>query len=192
VAEGRVFITHGDILFDDIVPWGRDASECARLIAAELAARRPPERELLETRLAIWRHVAAHIPQRHQSETQRLKYALHFAADTVWPPLRIFRIFAAWRSTPGLAAALARRHRPGARFILTGHTHYPGVWRMPDGLVVINTGSFCPPLGGLAVDVTPDRLIVRRVEFRQGAFRPGPATAEFSLAHVPASPSMPA
>ena len=25
LAGGRVFITHGDVLFEDIVPWGRDA-----------------------------------------------------------------------------------------------------------------------------------------------------------------------
>lgn len=187
LAGGRVFVTHGDILFDEIVPWGRDAPVIRREIAAALRLLPPPERESLEVRLAIWRRVAAAIPQRHQSEPNRWKYALRFATDTVWPPLRIFRILDVWRTEPGRAVAFARRHRPRAEFILLGHTHRPGVWHTPGGVTVINTGSFCRPLGGCAVDLTPSRLVVRRIVARNGAFHPGPAMAEFALADTPAS-----
>ena len=38
LADGRVFVTHGDILFDSIVPWSRDAAEIGRLLSAGLAA----------------------------------------------------------------------------------------------------------------------------------------------------------
>ena len=191
LSDGRVFVTHGDILFDDIVPWGRDAPEISRLISTGLAALPPAARDRLEDRLALFRRVCARIPQRHQAERHPLKYALRFAADTVWPPLRTFRILAAWRRAPALAAALARRHRPRAAFILTGHTHRPGVWRTPAGVVVINTGSFCPPTGGYAVDLAPARLTVRRIESRAGEFHPGPTVAEFALADAPASPKLP-
>ncbi|MFM9080845.1 MAG: metallophosphoesterase, partial [Opitutaceae bacterium] len=37
LAHGAVFVTHGDILFDNIVPWSRDAAEAGRRIAAERA-----------------------------------------------------------------------------------------------------------------------------------------------------------
>lgn len=182
LAGGRVFAVHGDVLFDDIVPWSRDVPLVQRLIAAELAPLTATERTSLAQRLAIWRRVAAQVPQRHQSERHTLKYALRFAADTIWPPLRVLRILRAWRDEPHYAAALLRQHRPDARFILTGHTHRPGFWRMPGGIVVINTGSFCPPLGGYAVDVAPTRLVVRRVLRRAGEFHPGPIVAEFALA----------
>jgi predicted phosphodiesterase len=191
LAAGRVFLTHGDILFDNIVPWGRDVPEITRLLAAELAALAPADRDALAPRLAAFRRVCALIPQRHQSEPDPFKYAVRFAADTVWPPLRVFRVLAAWHQAPKLAAALTRRHRPRASFILTGHTHRPGVWRTPTGVVVINTGSFCPPTGGHTVDITPERLVVRRIESRRGAFHPGPAVAEFSLADAPSSPTLP-
>ncbi len=184
LAAGEIFVTHGDIIFDDIVPWGRDAPEIRRLIATELAALPPAAHTRLEDRLALWRRVAAKIPQRHQSEPHGLKYALRFAADTIWPPLRVLRILAAWRHAPQLAARFARHHRPRAQFILIGHTHRPGIWRTPQGATVINTGSFCPPLGGYTVDVTPGRLIVRRVEPRAGEFHPGAIVAEFSLAQA--------
>jgi predicted phosphodiesterase len=179
LVDGRVFVTHGDILFDDIVPWSKDAPEIRRLLAAALR----PEHRQLEARLALWRTVAAQIRQRHQSERHPVKYALRFAADTVWPPVRVFRILAAWRAAHPLAGRFAQHHRPGARFILTGHTHRPGVARTATGVISINTGSFCAPLGGTCVDLTPDRLIVRRIEPRAGAFHPGPTLAEFSLAH---------
>ena len=191
LADGRVYVTHGDVIFDNIVPWGRDATHISRLIAAELAQLEPAARILLAERLAIWRRIAAQIPQRHQSEANRLKYLLHFAADTVWPPLRTFRVLAAWRNAPRLSAELARQHYPHASFMLTGHTHRPGIWRQPNGVTVINTGSFCPPTGGYTIDLHPSRLVVRPVESRHGEFYPGTPLAEFSLAAPRSSLTMP-
>lgn len=192
LAAGRVFVTHGDVLFDTIVPWSLDAPVITGLLAADLARHPPAGADRLADRLARWRRVAALIPQRHQSEPHRVKYALRFAADTVWPPLRVWRILTAWQRAPALAAALLQRHRPAAGFILIGHTHRPGLWRTGPGVVVINTGSFCAPLGGLAVDLTAERLVIRRIVARAGAFHPGAALAEFSLAADPPSPKLPA
>jgi len=152
LAAGQVFVTHGDILFANIVPWGRDARIIGRQISAALAALAPAERDALDTRLGIWRRVAAGIPQRHQSEPRGLKYALGFIADTVWPPLRILRVLQAWRDEPVRAAQLARRHRPTAKFVVLGHTHRPG------------------------------RLVVRNIEERAGDFHPAATIAEFPLA----------
>ncbi len=181
-AAGQVCATHGDIFFENIVPWGRDAALITQRIEAErrsLPENAPPS---LEQQFGIWRRVAASIPQRHQSERHGLKYAWRFAADTVWPPTRFLRILRAWKVEPGLAATWARQHRPAANFILTGHTHRPGIWQMPGGLTVINTGSFCPPLGGYAVDISSTRLVVREVTALRGAFQPGRSVAEFALA----------
>jgi hypothetical protein len=136
----------------------------------------------LADRLALWRRIAALIPQRHQSERNPLKYALRFATDTIWPPLRVFRILGAWRAHAPLASGFVQHHRPHARFILTGHIHRPGIKRTPSGLTVINTGSFCPPLGGCAVDLTPTDLTVRRIDYRGTAFHLGAELATFSLA----------
>ena len=182
LAGGEVFAIHGDILLDSIVPWGRDAALIRRLVAAELAALPAAARDCLEDRVAAWRRVAASVPQRHQSERHPLKYALRFLADTVWPPLRGLEILRVWRAEPARAAALVRRDRPRAKFILLGHTHRPAITRTPGGIVVINTGSFCPPFGGCAVDLTRQQLIVRRIETRGGEFRAGAVLAEFALA----------
>ena len=179
---GRVFVTHGDIFFDDIVPWSHDAVVIAERIAHELRGVPPALHHDLDHRLAVIRRVAAGIPQRHQSERNRLKFALEYIADTVWPPTRMLRVMQAWRIAPRRAAELSRRYRPAAGFVLSGHTHRPGVWSDHADITVVNTGSFCRPLAGYAVDLTDERVLVRRVEQRRGEFHPGEIVATFPLA----------
>jgi predicted phosphodiesterase len=181
LAGGQVFVTHGDIIFDTIVPWGRDAGMIGEKIAARLTALPGEQRGDLDQRLAVWRQVAGSIPQRHQSEPHSLKYTLSFFADTLWPPWRFAKIAQAWQEEAGRLVELVRRHRPRARYVIAGHLHRTQIRRDASGIVTINTGSFCPPLGGYAVDLIAGRLIVRRVERRQGGFHAGAAVAEFPL-----------
>jgi predicted phosphodiesterase len=180
-AGGKVLITHGDVLFESIVPWSRDAGMIRSRIITALASVSEEEAESFEGRIAAFRSVAASIPQLHQSETNPLRYAIRLAGDTVWPPDRALRIFRAWREAPARAADLAGRHRPKARFVAIGHTHKPGVWTSPSGVVVVNTGSFCRPFGPMAAEITADRVRVRRVESRGGEYRAGAEVASFSL-----------
>lgn len=182
LAQGAVFVVHGDVFFDNIVPWSADVPKIERLIAAELERAPPEERHRLEYRLAMFRRVAAAIPQRHQAERHGLKYLARILVDLAWPPWRALWIMRAWKMAPQNAADMTRRHRPDARFVVAGHTHRPGIWQMPSGLVVINTGSYCRPLGGSAVDLTESGLIVREITPRNGEFRLGPTIAEFPLA----------
>jgi predicted phosphodiesterase len=181
LEDDKIFVTHGDILFDSIVPWSRDASMIRSRLIAALAAVPDTGASGLESRLSVFRSVAGSVPQRHQAERNPLRYALRFASDTVWPPGRALRILRAWREAPGRAASLARKHRPKAGFVMIGHTHKPGFWRMADGLVVINTGSFCPPFGAMAADVEPGKIRLRKVDFKRGQFHPGRQVAEFQI-----------
>ncbi len=181
LAEGRVLVTHGDVLFESIVPWSRDAKVIRAKIVAALAALPGDGSSLFEGRLGAFRSVAATIPQLHQSERNPFRYVARLAGETVWPPQRVFTILRAWREAPGRAAALARRHRPKARFIVIGHTHRPGVWQTASGVVVVNTGSFCRPFGAMATEVTADRVRIRNITQRRGAFHPGSKVAEFPL-----------
>jgi predicted phosphodiesterase len=181
VAAGKVLVTHGDIAFDEIVPWGRDAGLIRGRLREAWGGPAQAAAANLETRLNVYRAVAATIPQRHQSEQNPLTYAVRFAADTLWPPWRIPHICQAWRVQPARMAALMRRQRPEARFVIVGHTHFPGYWREPGGVTVINTGSFCGILGGLSVDVAGDRLVVRRIKSAKGAYLPGKVVNEFAL-----------
>jgi len=180
-AGGSVLVLHGDILFDAIVPWSKDAPVIRARIAAALAGVPQDGPGALEGRLAAFRSVAATVHQLHQSETNPLRYVAKLATDTVWPPHRVVSILRAWRQAPGRAAALAQRHRPKARFIIIGHTHKPGIWRMPSGVVVINTGSFSRPFAAMTAEISADALRVRRVVERDGEYHPGREVAQFPL-----------
>lgn len=181
LATDAVWVTHGDIFYDDLVPWSQDAPTLRPQIAAGLAALPPAERTQLAARFGVWRRVAAALPQRHQSETRRFRYLVHFANDTVWPPSRVWRVLKTWREEPARAAAFTREHRPNAKFVVIGHTHRPGAWRTPSGVTVINTGSFCQPFGGCVADLANGRVLVRRIVKRGGEFRLGATMAEFAL-----------
>lgn len=191
LAGGAVFVTHGDVLFDDIVPWSQDARLARRFLTEELSAEPAGRRNQLEGRLSAVRRAAIRIPQRHQSEPHGLKYALSFLADTVWPPLRVLSVIRAWREAPARADALVRQHRPRARFFVMGHTHRRGLVRLPGGLTVINTGAYCPPTAPGVVDVHGDHLIFRAVERRGSDYLPGGTLAEFSLAEETGLPTLP-
>ena len=191
LVGGQVFVTHGDIIFEDVVPWGRDAAYFTARIKRDLAALDEKSRGELGPRLTIARAACLGLPQGHQAEPNLFKYAVQLAADSLWPPLRSLRILRAWRETPARAAVIAASHRPAARFMLIGHTHRPGVWTTPSGLTVINTGSFSRPFGALAVDLTPTHLTVRRIVARAQHFELGHVIAEFALAESPTSKKIP-
>ena len=178
---GRVFVFHGDILFESMVPWGHDAEPIRASIRAAFAALPPGAEQRLEDRIRVYRRVAGSVRQRHQAERRPLRYAYRFLTDTVWPLPSLLNMLRAWRDLPRLAAGLASRHRPRARFVVVGHTHRPGVWKRPSGVVVINTGSFSPPFGGCVVDLAGDRLCVRRIAEKNGGFCVGRTLAEFEL-----------
>lgn len=183
VRDRRVYVTHGDILFEDLVPWGRDASILGQRVAVELAQLSDAQRESLDNLFLAYRRAAASVPQRHQSERNSFKYALGLAADTIWPPLKILQVLRAWREAPQRAADHLERHHLPARVIIMGHTHRLGVTRTPDGIHVINTGSFCPPCAGGVVDISHDHVQLRAVVRRGTGFGFGNTIAEFALAH---------
>jgi len=182
LADGRIFITHGDVIYPDIVPWGRDAEIIRAKMAQEWKARsQPMGTASLTERFAVLRRVAADLPQRHQAERSRLRYVARLAIDTMWPPWRIPRIVTAWRSFPRLAEEFLWPYRPHAQVMLAGHTHRPGIWRRRNGTVLINTGSLCRPFGAFAVDLSEETLRIRSIRAQGGEFRLAGTVEELRL-----------
>lgn len=184
LANGQIFIIHGDVFFEELVPWSQDAPLIRLRLAEELRHLPSALHHHLDHRIALCRRVAGSIPQRHQSEKNVYNYAARYLSDTIWPPTRAVRILSAWRANPKLAGAFAQTHRPHAKFIISGHTHRPGVWPSRIGATVINTGSFALALGSIAADLSPSRLTIRAVKRRAGEFHPGAPIAEFPLAEL--------
>lgn len=184
-AERSVYVTHGDILFENVVPWGRDVAMFTGRINAELERLSSSDRAILAKRFAVVRRVCATIPQRHQSERNAVKYAWGYIRDTVWPPLRILRVLQAWRETPARVEQLLEQFQLPAKVFVMGHTHRLGVTQTASGVTIINTGSFCPPNGGGVVDVSADRAVLRAIEKRGKEFRFGATLAQIALARSP-------
>lgn len=182
LANGAVFVTHGDIIFKDIVPWGRDVTLVRAKLEKQLADLSPEDRERFEARIHAYRKTAAQIPQRHQAERDPWKYALGYLKDTVWPPSRAWRILNTWRKTPAYAETLLNKHRPGSRFFVMGHTHRAGSWTRPSGIVVLNTGSFCHPFDAAVIDLFPDHLELRQIKRKGRGFCLGKRLATHALA----------
>jgi predicted phosphodiesterase len=178
---GIVFVTHGEILFEDLVPWSREQPEIGELYRQQLAALPAAERNRLEARLDACKRACVQLRFVRDPQPRGPWRRTMQTAATFWPPRRTFAMIRAWRELPARVAAAVRCHRPRARFAIVGHTHLPGVWYQPD-VVVINTGSFCPPFGGYAVDVSPEEVVVRRVRQQGRQFCLGRVVASFALA----------
>lgn len=182
LADNQIWVTHGDVFFDDIAPWGRLAPELRRRIH-RYAGHPPSARELrqLETRFRIFRQVCLKLPREHDPKKKGLLYAAMKMARAVFPPHRLVAMIRAWRDLPAMAAKVSAEQRPEARVIITGHTHFKGQWLQPEARLVLNTGSFCPPGGGHVVDVVGDQIAVSKLARSKGEFRPGARIATYRV-----------
>lgn len=186
LCDGRVWVTHGDLFFDEIAPWSHHRPELRRRLDALAAGHSPARLARIETRLAHNRLACRALPEPahlfHANFVARTKRM----ARTLFPPTRVLSMLDSWQTSPRTAAALARAQRPRARVIIYGHTHFPGVWRVPGAngspvITVINTGSFTRPFGSLFVELKGERVHVRRIARAGGEFRAGRTVADFTL-----------
>jgi predicted phosphodiesterase len=179
-AGHRLVATHGDVFFDDIVPWG---SQRDLLVARRrAAAHRHPEIEdsSLPGRIALHRLACTGLAREVNPEHSGLFQRLHRFVDEFFPPRKPLAMLRVWRSLPDQVAALAPAWFPGVQVVVTGHVHFPRVWRRGD-LAIINTGAFAGPLGAYAVDLEGGTVTVRHVRTRGGAWYLGRVVATIRL-----------
>ncbi|HKB92101.1 MAG TPA: metallophosphoesterase [Opitutaceae bacterium] len=188
LAGGRILVTHGEILFEKLVPWGWDRHVIYRKYRAALAARTEAEQNSLEGKLEAAKEIMRTLEEsRHLPAGGFLRRIQGFAMK-LWPPWTPLLMLYAWWDLPHRGMVFLRKFRPAAQFLIIGHTHFPGVWTR-EGLTIINTGAYMHPFGPLAVDIEPERLTVRKVIGRSGKFELGPIVAQFELSPQAASPA---
>ena len=171
LAGGAVFATHGDAVHPSLAPWSPSAASLQETYLRRLESFPPQERTRLESVLSASRDAASR-------EWERT--ALARGSGRPWRllarPLALLRISLFWREYPGLVADFALRHAPASRFVLVGHSHRPGAWRI-GGRVVLNTGAFRVPHQPHAVrlddgSIALVRLIREGRRYRLGAASP--------------------
>jgi len=180
LAGGEILVTHGDVLYPEIVPWGLDSSRLATLFRDDLVRLTAAGQDQLMARLAACKAASAQVPIAHDYTARNAATRLASLCGKMAHPLRLFRMLRAWWQMADRAASLAGHFRPAARFVILGHTHLPGIWTR-GGLTVINTGSFVPLLGHSLVDIETDAVVVRGVERKHDGYHPGKVKARFAL-----------
>jgi predicted phosphodiesterase len=182
LADGKLLVTHGDILFLGVAPWSRQALAYRKIHLRALAHLGPDalinfEKRLLATKRASLRLQLLEEPVTGHAPAPELRVLLRQA----WPPHRPFMIIRAWMQTPTLAARLGELFRPEARYVVIGHTHYPGFWRRGQ-ITVINTGSYVLHFGALAVILDGTSVEIRKIKRQKEGFALGKRIARFQEA----------
>ena len=185
LAGGRVLVTHGDVILDEISPWHGRGRQIAAARAEAIGEMPPERRDTLEGQLhaateaiARTQHLA---PLRRYGEgtaTQRTNWYLRWLRR----PRAVWSVLSFWRRMPHLAAQFITRYAPDARMIVIGHAHKPGVWTVA-GRRVINTGCFEAPWArARVVRVEGSAVEVRKVVKSKGQWLPGPVVACYDVA----------
>ncbi len=177
LAEGAVYITHGDAFHPAIAPWSPYAASMRRSYAEAMAATKPgtPEDEARfaaarEASLAEWRTMGegAHVST---------------LANMAIRPHRVLAVLAYWSRFPAIAAGWAERFAPRAGTMIVGHSHRAFV-KSIGGLRLVNTGSFGFPGTPHAVVLEGHTARVHRIVDHTPHYRLSPhPTASWSIAH---------
>jgi UDP-2,3-diacylglucosamine pyrophosphatase LpxH len=180
LVGGAILVTHGDVLFHEIAPWGREGKvlgeEHSRILQGMCEAARSDFEERLVAAKRTSLALEMHEPRAPRGRLPGLRLALREG----WPPWRAFGIIRYWILTPRLADEVASRFRPEARFVLIGHTHRAGIWERR-GRIIVNTGSFLPLSKKYAVRIERSRLEVRKIAWNKGQWWLGSAIAVHDL-----------
>jgi predicted phosphodiesterase len=180
VADGRVWVTHGDVFFPDATPWSAILPEIRRRIAIVRAQDPTVAFDQIETRLRVFRQISHGLPMKWDLRRRDPLTRMRRLLWDLGSPLRVQAVLRAWQSAPHLAAGLAAQQRASAQVVVFGHIHRPSIHHR-GGRVIINTGAFAGPLGAWAVDVEEDAIHIHETERRRSTWRIGSQRAALPL-----------
>jgi predicted phosphodiesterase len=180
LAEGQMLVTHGDMLFLGIAPWSRQAYAYRKIHLRALDQLGPDALLNFEKRLLATKRTSLKLQLLEEPTTQGRFPGLGLFVRQFWPPFRPFMILHAWWQTPKLGAKLLQAFRPETRYLLIGHTHFPGCWNH-GGRVIINTGSFVLNFGACAVLLKEKSFEIRKIKRYQKNFVLGKRLKEFGI-----------
>jgi predicted phosphodiesterase len=180
LAEGQMLVTHGDMLFLGIAPWSRQAYAYKKVHLRALDQLGPDALLNFEKRLLATKRTSLKLQLLEEPTTRGRFPGIGLIVRQLWPPFRPFMILHAWWETPKLGAKLLQAFRPETRYLLIGHTHFPGCWSH-SGRVIINTGSFVLNFGACAVLLKEKSFEIRKIQRYQKNFVLGKRLKEFGL-----------
>ena len=184
LCNSQVFVMHGHALIKYISPWGRGAGGASRRIDSLWGEfeKRKGEPSSLGDRLELARDsCGVTVPFESALNRSLVSNALTVAGE-LWPPRRPLAVLRTWWGFQNDAKAFAEEFRPEARFIIMGHTHFPGIWQRGE-LRVINTGAFFIMLNARMAEIEGGELSVHAIKRgREGNFVRGREKKRFTVA----------
>ena len=173
LLDGRVLLTHGDVLHPSIVPWARQAKVLAQQHAQAMARATAAQQRCLDFRHDLSQHLAYR--ERMGIGGDGKDKGLSTLGSAALHPIKAAKVLAYWRSVPTLVHRFVEQCEPGAELVVLGHTHRQGVWRR-GGRVILNTGSFDLPGRPRAVVVAGHTVTMHKVGWSAGRFVLGERT----------------
>jgi len=183
LANGRVFVTHGDAIHRAVAPWSPAAGAMRAAREAALADVAAPTRNRLESILDATRHAA--LAELALLERESSHSSLRAMLMRPWT---IAQVAWYWHVFPRLAGEFAHEHAPRAGVFLFGHTHHRGVWRV-DGRTIVNTGSFGFPGKPYVAVVEGDAVRIHDAPWREDRYERGALVESLPLPSVDCPPS---
>jgi len=178
LADGDVFITHGDVLHPAVAPWSPAAARMRRAHDEALATVPTDDRGSLESRLSVSQH--ASFAEWREIDALAREAKRSTLLSLLARPWSIGQVLYYWRVFPRLAARFAAEHAPQARYVVVGHTHRAGVRQIGDRWV-FNTGSFGLPGRPWAVCLDENLLTYRPITGSAATSRLGAPSLTFPL-----------
>ena len=180
LCGGKVFLTHGDILYEDVSPWSKLIADM-REVLDRIRREYPPDYlNDLELSLNAAKRIAAETRVRKAIRVGSFRTLRTLLAEA-WPPHRPAMILKTWLCSHYRGHEVRNRFRPKADFIIYGHTHR-ALLHEHAGKHVINTGAFMPLSRAMVVEIKGGEVIVNEISRRAGAFQKGRQRAAWKIA----------
>ena len=189
LADGRILVLHGDVVFDNISPWRGNAPRMGAVRAAVLEAMDPRQRNTLEGQLESVREALRMVESGQtgvERDSRRILRRLYWYFRWVTRPWRVLRVLWIWHIMPARAGAFLARYAPEAECMIFGHAHHHGMWRAR-GRTVINTGGFERPLRPMIARIADGRILLCKALKTGGAYHVGKTVASYTLVAAPPS-----
>ncbi|MFO0948694.1 MAG: metallophosphoesterase [Planctomycetota bacterium] len=157
--DGRVFMTHGDMLHPLVAPWSREGPIMG--VERRRILRHEPEPRDLNDVLHLTKRstlvASVYPPAIRGGFFSRVELLSRFALK----PWRIIRTLDYWGNVSHYCHGIRERHRPEARLMLIGHTHRAGIWQTHD-FTIVNTGSYHLLSKPMVVHLQEHRAVVHQ------------------------------
>lgn len=176
--DGRVLLTHGDLLHPAIAPWSDENNELEdeyRRAMEQLDAdpdSADAQAKADAARAASVRHWRKQLIEHYKKSSRGpwRKWVVRFRKAAL--------VLYYWYAMPRRAMRFAEQHFPDCRFFVFGHIHRPGVWqdhkaepRVADensgGRIILNTGSFYTPRWPHAVVIEDGEISLWKIRFNR-------------------------